>query len=779
MPLGLQRFFFASSLYFTVCVSALMVMSPFSLINYVGPAAAVASGLIIIWGAPALFAVIVTTPIFVAFLNKYLLIDVHIAATLIATLAIILQSFWAKQLVHKYVFYRKWLRSRRWLLQFFLRVGPLASLVSAVSALVISVIDNQVMLGSFFYTFISAWSSSMLVSVFFIPLVLLAQEQELSQLSVSKRFFIVSASVLAGLAVLLLLKTSQDEQQYQRLNRFLQEKQDIERVIKQEVHDVIRQLNSLSALFNASEKVTRAEFEVFSEDILGENTSIRALEWAPIITDEQRTAFELNATKELAFNYVIRERAKGNKLYFAQKREVYAPLYYIYPKENNLEVLGLDVYSNPKQALSMSQVALSEHIVASAPIALAQENFNAPGVLFTKAVYKKNNGEEKNNQFKEAQQLVGFVVAVVQFDKFLNRLVAGSDISVNFQIEDITDPSPHIIYGKSVSRLNRHVDTLTLPIYSRLWQITLAEQQPWFVQDKSWQVWVMLIGGTLGALTLQLLLLMMAAYSIELTQQVNNKTRAVILAKEKSERESLAKTHFLRTLNDEFRVPLQAIRVFIEQFKQKGINNKQVVGINHASNNISQLLDTMMDISEIESGKTIVKEEAFDFYGFLNRVELMLKANNIAQGKSIFLLIDKEVPHFIDSDELRIQKLLIAFTEGAQALFNTDSLRLSVKVHTHLHNRATLFFIYSHQDESTSHESDDAVKALVDEDLASFSTSMTMVKEMSNLMQGSVRLGTLTSGGGMLSTSIKVTVTSQEKQDQHQAQYFDEFTHLD
>ena len=123
MPLGLQRFFFASSLYFTVCVSALMVMSPFSLINYVGPAAAVASGLIIIWGAPALFAVIVTTPIFVAFLNKYLLIDVHIAATLIATLAIILQSFWAKQLVHKYVFYRKWLRSRRWLLQFFLRVG--------------------------------------------------------------------------------------------------------------------------------------------------------------------------------------------------------------------------------------------------------------------------------------------------------------------------------------------------------------------------------------------------------------------------------------------------------------------------------------------------------------------------------------------------------------------------------------------------------------------------------------------------------------------------------
>ncbi|QBG35250.1 CHASE domain-containing protein [Litorilituus sediminis] len=779
MPLGLQRFFFASSLYFTVCVSALMVMSPFSLINYVGPAAAVASGLIIIWGAPALFAVIVTTPIFVAFLNKYLLIDVHIAATLIATLAIILQSFWAKQLVHKYVFYRKWLRSRRWLLQFFLRVGPLASLVSAVSALVISVIDNQVMLGSFFYTFMSAWSSSMLVSVFFIPLVLLAQEQELSQLSVSKRFFIVSASVLAGLAVLLLLKTSQDEQQYQRLNRFLQEKQDIERVIKQEVHDVIRQLNSLSALFNASEKVTRAEFEVFSEDILGENTSIRALEWAPIITDEQRTAFELNATKELAFNYVIRERAKGNKLYFAQKREVYAPLYYIYPKENNLEVLGLDVYSNPKQALSMSQVALSEHIVASAPIALAQENFNAPGVLFTKAVYKKNNGEEKNNQFKEAQQLVGFVVAVVQFDKFLNRLVAGSDISVNFQIEDITDPSPHIIYGKSVSRLNRHVDTLTLPIYSRLWQITLAEQQPWFVQDKSWQVWVMLIGGTLGALTLQLLLLMMAAYSIELTQQVNNKTRAVILAKEKSERESLAKTHFLRTLNDEFRVPLQAIRVFIEQFKQKGINNKQVVGINHASNNISQLLDTMMDISEIESGKTIVKEEAFDFYGFLNRVELMLKANNIAQGKSIFLLIDKEVPHFIDSDELRIQKLLIAFTEGAQALFNTDSLRLSVKVHTHLHNRATLFFIYSHQDESTSHESDDAVKALVDEDLASFSTAMTMVKEMSNLMQGSVRLGTLTSGGGMLSTSIKVTVTSQEKQDQHQAQYFDEFTHLD
>jgi len=267
---------------------------------------------------------------------------------------------------------------------------------------------------------------------------------------------------------------------------------------------------------------------------------------------------------------------------------------------------------------------------------------------------------------------------------------------------------------------------------------------------------------------------MMAAYSSELSLQVELKTHALILAKEKSEQKSLAKTNFLQTLNNELRIPLQVIKAFIEQLKQKGINNKQVTGIIHSGNNIGQLLDTMMDLSEIESGTIKAKSEPFDFYGFLNRIEPMLKANNEQSGTSIFFLINKDVPHYINSDELRMQKLLHVLTQSAQQLFNTDALRLTIKLHTHKSNSASLFFIYSHQDETTAGDSDERIKSIINQDLASYSTSMAMVKEVCQLLHGNVNLGLLPSGGGVLSVSIRIKITTAEQQSAHQALFFDE-----
>ncbi len=49
---------------------------------------------------------------------------------------------------------------------------------------------------------------------------------------------------------------------------------------------------------------------------------------------------------------------------------------------------------------------------------------------------------------------------------------------------------------------------------------------------------------------------MMAAYSSELSVQVIRKTQELIIAKEQSEQESIAKTDFLNTLNKELQTPL-------------------------------------------------------------------------------------------------------------------------------------------------------------------------------------------------------------------------------
>jgi len=271
----------------------------------------------------------------------------------------------------------------------------------------------------------------------------------------------------------------------------------------------------------------------------------------------------------------------------------------------------------------------------------------------------------------------------------------------------------------------------------------------------------------------QMLILMMAAYSSELSQQVNIKTRALILAKESSEQKSLAKSHFLQTLNTELRMPLLAIKAFVEQLKQKGINNKEVTGISHSGSNVALLLDTMMDLSDIESGKIKAKNDCFDFYGFLQRTELVLKASNAYEGNSIFFLIDESVPHYINSDELYIQKLLNALIESAHHLLKTDALRLSIKLHTHKLAEASLFFTLSAQDATVVNSNEVLVNPDSHEKLTTDSTAFAMAIKYSQLLQGDTHLGALSTGSGVLSASIRVSISSIEQQEAQQGLTFD------
>lgn len=778
MQLHLSRIFISAILYIAICFGTIWLINPQSLVNFVGPSAALISGLLLIWGITPLIAVLLISPILAVSLNYYFHLDANLTVMAIAVLAIILQGFWTKQLVFRFIRYKKWLTSRKHLFFFLLRIGPIASLVSACSALVIAMLDNQVIQGDFFYTFINTWSASMLVAVFFIPLLLLFKNAE--QLKLTKRFFVGFTSILGALAIFLLLKTSQYEQQQYRQALFKQSTVEIERLIQAEIDTVVNNVNSLSALFKARDNVSLKEFNLFSESIFDRDSSVRALEWAPIVYFSQRASFEQKSSEILQQKFKIKELLANGTMTIAQRRNQYAPLYYVYPQYGNQTALGLDIYSNLKHSFSMQAVLDSDVVVASAPLTLVQDELAMPGMLFSKAVFSPSEHNEASNGVEQQKlsllkkdKLVGLTVAVVQFDRFFERLAKEKSREVDFFIQDISNNEPIILFGQRLPTANRHIDTITIPVFSRLWQIDIAENKPWFSQTKGWQAWAVLLGGTFGAVLFQMLVLMMAAYSSELGQQVHIKTRALILAKERSDKKSLAKSLFLQTLNTELRVPLLAMKSFVEQLKKKGINNKELTGISHAESNVELLLDTMMDVSNIESGNVIAKEDCFDFYGFLQRTESVLKASNAYQGKSIFFFIDESVPHYLNSDQLYIQKLLHTLIESAHHLLKTNRLRLSIKLHQHKLAEASLFFTLSPQNPVVTGSNTETFNQQSNDKLTADSTAFSMAIKYSQLLRGDTNLGVLSSGEGVLNASIRVSISSSEQQETQQGLTFD------
>ncbi|MBU2872262.1 CHASE domain-containing protein [Colwellia sp. E2M01] len=775
----------AAILYFLTAMASIYMLNPQSIVNFVGPSAALMSGLLLIWSVTPFIAVLIASPVLALCIRYYYQLDASLAVMTIAVLAITLQGVWTRHLAYRFIHYKKWINSRKHLFFFLLRIGPIGSLVSASAVLVISMLDNQVMQGSFIYTFMSTWSASMLVAVFFIPLLLVIKNRE--EFIFTKRLFVGGTSLLGGLVIFLLLKTSQYEQQHYRQALFMQSTLEIQRLMLAEIEIIENKINSISAFFKASENVSLTEFNLFSKSIFKQHSSVRAIEWAPIVPFTERKAFETQGTITLQQDYKIKERLANGKITIAQARNRYAPLYYIYPQHGNRVVLGLDVYSNPQQILSMKNVENSNDIIASAPIMLKQDELSSPAMLFSKAVYSmpvttgvtknatlKNVPEQKISVIKD-KKLLGFVVAVVQLEPFFERLAKQKSLDINLFIQDISNNKQLTLFGQNLAVKNRYTDTINLPVFSRNWQINLAEKKTWFSQEQSWQAWAVLIGGTVGAVLFQMLVLMMAAYSRELALQVNVKTRALIVAKEKSENKSSAKSNFLQVLNTELRVPLQALKSFVEQLKKKGINNKEVTGISHAGSNISLLLDTMMDLSNIESGKITPKTDCFDFYGFLQRMESVIKASNHSASKSTFFLIDESVPPYINSDELYIQKLLHCLIESAHQVLETDMLRLSIKLHTHKAQKssASLFFTLSSLQPATGGLNTEVFTQQKYKQANSGSTVLAMAIKYSQLLRGDTNLGVLSSGAGVINSSIKVIVSSPEEQEAQQALTFD------
>jgi CHASE1-domain containing sensor protein len=773
MKKTVQHFFLTIVIYLCACICTLLFVMPYSFTSFIGPAAGITTALIIAFGAGVFSAIAVATILFCAYLFFWMNLPVELSMVIITLLAILLQGYWAKQLTLNETNQYNWLKSRRYLLLFLFKIGPLISLVSAFSVMIVVILENKTLDENLFFTFVSGWSGSVLFAIFITPILLLTQGHQ--QLNLPKRTFIIIASFFAFVVIGLLFKISQNVQQHERQDTFKQVKTKVIQQIQNEIDITIDELNSLLALFKARKGVELREFNVFAQQIFQTKSSVRVLEWAPITYHEDRDSFERN-------NSVILEKSISGIVQKAGDRNRYAPIRFIYPYLGNEPILGLDVLTNPNSTISMDNVINSQNIIASAPINLIQDNHANVGGLFIAAVFSDSTANIANTGQESSGDLLGFVIAVVQFNDFFQQISPLITDNVDMLIEDITSPEPFILFGRQSEESYRHVDTVNLQINSRQWRVTLSEHQAWQLQQKSWHAWGILFGSTLAGMLFQVLILMMAVYSNELSAQIVRKTRELIIAKDQSERKSKAKTDFLYTLTRELQTPLQAVRDFCQQLPKSNSKekNKIIKNIELAQGNMQKLLHMVVDLSKIELGESHVNNTPLDFYGFLGRIDDMLSVKMLSkellipqEKKSITFLIDSSVPHFINSDELRIQQLLIALCESVHELFNSRQMRLTVKVHSHHLSSATLLFVF------TSHDDKPADNAapfshFINTSMVLFNTQLAMAQEVCQLMNGDANLAISDSGERVLTASIKISITPPEQQHAYQSHVFDE-----
>jgi len=158
-------------------------------------------------------------------------------------------------------------------------------------------------------------------------------------------------------------------------------------------------------------------------------------------------------------------------------------------------------------------------------------------------------------------------------------------------------------------------------------------------------------------------------YSRSLEVKVEERTAELAAATEEAQSANKAKSTFIANMSHELRSPLNAILGFSQlMLRSSGLSKEYAENlgiITRSGEHLLTLINNVLDLSKIESGKTTLNEKNFDLYRLLDDMEDMFGLK--AKEKGLQLACDRspEVPRYIRTDAVKLRQVLINLLNNA------------------------------------------------------------------------------------------------------------------
>lgn len=356
-------------------------------------------------------------------------------------------------------------------------------------------------------------------------------------------------TVCFGFIISALVAWSIDELKQESVKVQLEgEMKEVSHHITREMFVHFEALYGLQGLFSGSTLVTQEEFNRVASDSLSRLPELDYLEWAPIVAEKDRAAFE-QAQKMTAPGFRIQEPMvsdAGRWVRAKPRREHYPVVYHVNKGTPVTSRMGADLAANTALNEAISRALETGSLAVTEPLMIKVNTTSHKAVLAVIPVYQvdnsRANGSTGGRYSDDLGEPTGVIVGRFTLDRIMLDAMSGiSSSGLHVALMDTltlqqNDSDKAILFSRHpvtgpVLEMQQHY--IINNVGGRGWQLVIAPSENYMNDRKSELSYVVLMAGLLISGLLAAYLRLLSRRSFEMSSMAQDRHQALKEANKK------------------------------------------------------------------------------------------------------------------------------------------------------------------------------------------------------------------------------------------------------